>query len=103
MQSYTGHAHYSTTQRYLHHKPRREDAAKLADAFGHNEPGEAPEGTNSGSNLSASEGNSEQDHMPESGRSRLSASPAGKRTFRLTCQEATPISRSAPLTYPRRC
>lgn len=33
VQSYMGHAHYSTTQRYLHHKPRREDAARLADAF----------------------------------------------------------------------
>jgi integrase len=33
VQSYKGHQHYSTTQRYLHHKPRREDAAKLADAF----------------------------------------------------------------------
>jgi hypothetical protein len=29
-----GHQHYSTTQRYLHHKPRRDDAAKLAQAFG---------------------------------------------------------------------
>ena len=28
-----GHQHYSTTQRYLRHKPRREDAAKLAEAF----------------------------------------------------------------------
>ncbi len=26
-----GHQHYSTTQRYLHHKPRREDAARLAE------------------------------------------------------------------------
>ncbi len=34
VQSYMGHQHYSTTQRYLHHKPRREDAARLADAFG---------------------------------------------------------------------
>ena len=36
------HQHYSTTQRYLHHKPRREDAARLADAFGqeNNEPGQ---------------------------------------------------------------
>ena len=33
VQSYMGHQHYSTTQRYLHHKPRREDAARLADAF----------------------------------------------------------------------
>jgi integrase len=34
VQSYMGHQHYSTTQRYLHHKPRREDAAALAEAFG---------------------------------------------------------------------
>ena len=33
VQSYMGHQHYSTTQRYLHHKPRRDDAAKLAEAF----------------------------------------------------------------------
>jgi integrase len=33
VQSYMGHQHYSTTQRYLHHKPRREDAARLAEAF----------------------------------------------------------------------
>ena len=33
VQSYMGHQHYSTTQRYLHHKPRREDAARIADAF----------------------------------------------------------------------
>ena len=36
VQSYMGHQHYSTTQRYLHHKPRREDAAALAEAFGAN-------------------------------------------------------------------
>lgn len=40
VQSYMGHAHYSTTQRYLHHKPRREDAARLADAF---RPGVEPQ------------------------------------------------------------
>jgi integrase len=34
VQGYMGHKHYSTTQRYLHHKPRREDAAALAEAFG---------------------------------------------------------------------
>jgi integrase len=34
VQSYLGHAHYTTTQRYLNHKPRREDAAKIAEAFG---------------------------------------------------------------------
>jgi integrase len=33
VQSYMGHQHYSTTQRYLHHKPRREDAAALQEAF----------------------------------------------------------------------
>ena len=36
VQSYMGHQHYSTTQRYLHHKPRREDAAALQEAFGRN-------------------------------------------------------------------
>jgi integrase len=36
VQSYMGHSHYSTTQRYLHHKPRREDAAALQEAFGGN-------------------------------------------------------------------
>jgi integrase len=60
VQSYMGHAHYSTTQRYLHHKPRREDAARLADAFGHAEVGSV-----SGSEQSASQRNSEQDHAPE--------------------------------------
>jgi len=34
VQSYMGHQHYSTTQRYLHHKPRREDALALQEAFG---------------------------------------------------------------------
>jgi hypothetical protein len=34
VQSYMGHQDYSTTQRYLHHKPRREDAAALEEAFG---------------------------------------------------------------------
>ncbi len=34
VQSYMGHQHYSTTQRYLHHKPMREDAARIEDAFG---------------------------------------------------------------------
>lgn len=33
LQSYMGHQHYSTTQRYLHHKPRPEDAAKIAETF----------------------------------------------------------------------
>jgi integrase len=33
VQAYMGHRHYSTTQRYLHHRPRRQDAAALADAF----------------------------------------------------------------------
>ena len=34
LQSYMGHQHYSTTARYLHHKPKAEDAAKLSEAFG---------------------------------------------------------------------
>jgi integrase len=34
VQSYTGHAHYSTTQRYLHHKPQPADARLLEQAFG---------------------------------------------------------------------
>jgi integrase len=32
VQSYMGHQHYSTTQRYLHHKPRRGDALRLQAA-----------------------------------------------------------------------
>ena len=39
-----GHQHYSTTQRYLHHQPRGEDAAKLAEAFElDNSPAEVPD------------------------------------------------------------
>jgi hypothetical protein len=34
VQSYMGHGHYSTTQRYLHHKPRPEHAQALHEAFG---------------------------------------------------------------------
>jgi integrase len=34
VRSYMGHAHYSTTQRYLHHKPRPEHAQALHAAFG---------------------------------------------------------------------
>jgi len=55
VQSYMGHQHYSTTQRYLHHKPRREDAARLARAFGEQA------GTNPGTNRSARESKTEQD------------------------------------------
>ena len=29
-----GHAHVSTTMRYVHHRPGADDAAKLAAAFG---------------------------------------------------------------------
>lgn len=32
VQSYMGHQHYSTTQRYLHHKPRPQDALRLQAA-----------------------------------------------------------------------
>ncbi len=56
-----GHQHYSTTQRYLHHKPRREDAAKLAEAF------EPEDGYQSGTNLEATQTNSEQEPTPEQG------------------------------------
>jgi hypothetical protein len=48
VQSYMGHAHYSTTQRYLHHKPRPRDAEALERAFGGDgqRPGEqAADGT----------------------------------------------------------
>jgi integrase len=55
VQSYMGHQHYSTTQRYLHHQPRREDAARLADAFGHQ----------SGIKEGASEDKTKQGHMAE--------------------------------------
>src|SRR5215211_2072515 len=34
VQSYMGHQHYSTTQRYLHHQPRPQDAHALEQAFG---------------------------------------------------------------------
>jgi integrase len=30
VQSYMGHKHFTTTQRYLHHKPKASDAAKIA-------------------------------------------------------------------------
>ena len=33
LQGYMGHQHYSTTARYLHHRPAASDAAKLAAAF----------------------------------------------------------------------
>ncbi len=34
LQAYMGHASYRTTERYLHHSPAVEDAAKLTAAFG---------------------------------------------------------------------
>ncbi len=33
VQTYMRHAHYSTTQRYLHHQPRPEHARLLSEAF----------------------------------------------------------------------
>ena len=44
VQSYMGHQHHSTTQRHLH-RPRRDDAAKLAEAFEveDNDPVDLPE------------------------------------------------------------
>jgi integrase len=59
VQSYMGHQHYSTTQRYLHHKPRREDAAALAEAF--RLPNHLP---NSGDS-DTTERNSEHPSVPE--------------------------------------
>ena len=61
VQSYMGHQHYSTTQRYLHHKPRRDDAAKIAEAF------EPEPGYQSGSKRDATQRNSEQEGAPEQG------------------------------------
>lgn len=64
VQSYMGHQHYSTTQRYLHHKPRREDAARLADAFRPSQnhlPKSLPNSATSG----ATERNSEDQSVPE--------------------------------------
>jgi len=40
VQSYMGHQHYSTTQRYLHHQPRPEDARALERAFGGQDAGQ---------------------------------------------------------------
>jgi len=34
VQQYLGHAHISTTMRYVHHTPAVEDAARLTDLFG---------------------------------------------------------------------
>jgi integrase len=34
LQSYMGHAHFSTTERYLHYVPAVGDAAKLTEVFG---------------------------------------------------------------------
>lgn len=34
VQGYMGHQHFTTTQRYLNHKPQPEDAAALSEAFG---------------------------------------------------------------------
>lgn len=62
VQSYMGHQHYSTTQRYLHHKPRREDAAALAEAFGGNG---VANGVANGVDSTGTEQNSEQLPTPE--------------------------------------
>jgi integrase len=35
IQAWMGHSSYTTTQRYLHHAPRREDAARLTAALTH--------------------------------------------------------------------
>jgi integrase len=54
VQSHMGHSHYSTTQRYLHHRPRADDARRLERAFG------GP-GTEAGTELTETERNS---HAP---------------------------------------
>ncbi len=61
VQSYMGHQHYSTTQRYLHHRPRPEDARRLERAFG------GP-GTEAGTELSETERNSVQPPRTETAR-----------------------------------
>ena len=70
VQSYMGHQHYSTTQRYLHHKPRREDAARIADAFRPVAADEAvanriPDRIPKRGISSATQQNSEHDSVPE--------------------------------------
>lgn len=66
VQSYMGHQHYSTTQRYLHHKPRREDAAALHEAFraANESNGVSNRVANSGTS-DATERNSEHRSVPE--------------------------------------
>jgi integrase len=59
VQSYMGHQHYTTTQRYLHHKPRGEDAAALDEAF--RVPNEVPNSPSS----DATERNSQPVAVPE--------------------------------------
>jgi hypothetical protein len=34
LQAYMGHAHFSTTERYVHYVPAVEGAAKLTEVFG---------------------------------------------------------------------
>lgn len=61
VQSYMGHQHYSTTQRYLHHKPRREDAEALQEAFGGKR---VANGVANGGSLTGTERNSEPRSVP---------------------------------------
>jgi integrase len=42
VQGYMGHAHISTTMRYVHHSPATEDAAKLAEALEDERPAAEP-------------------------------------------------------------
>jgi integrase len=42
LQAYMGHAHFSTTERYLHYVPAVEDAAKLTEVFGGGSPTPEP-------------------------------------------------------------
>jgi integrase len=49
VQAIMGHAHISTTLRYIHYKPGHEEGAKLGEAFASEKvPGKVPNGANSG-------------------------------------------------------
>ncbi|HUU97481.1 MAG TPA: tyrosine-type recombinase/integrase, partial [Phycisphaerae bacterium] len=65
VQGYMGHAHYSTTQRYLHHKPRREDAAMLAEAFGDDDANRVPKRVPNSGSSKETESNSDALTVPD--------------------------------------
>jgi integrase len=65
VQSYMGHAHYSTTQRYLNHKAKPEDAAKIAEGFGNGQDGVLPVSLPNQDISTVTQRNSEQLSVPE--------------------------------------